>query len=78
MVSISGCKTGARIIHPSLHIRRQDVLRYHFSRFVILRYDKNIFMEYATYIRENPAKLHRKKSAKSVPGKNPRKGKSSI
>jgi hypothetical protein len=34
-------------------------------------------MECATYLLENQAKLYRKKSAKSVPGKNPRKGKSS-
>jgi hypothetical protein len=48
------------------------------GKFVILGYGKNLFMEYATYICENPAKLHRRNSAKSVPGKNPRKSKSSV
>jgi hypothetical protein len=75
---MSGCKTGAHNFSSRLYIIIQSVLRYQFGKFVTLRYDKNLFMECATYIRENPAKRHRQKSAKSVLGNNPRKGKSSV
>jgi hypothetical protein len=32
------------------------------GKFVILRYDENLFMKCATYLGENPAKLHHKKN----------------
>ncbi len=65
MLKVKDCDTVLYVVYAMIYRRSLSI-----GKFTILRYDKNLFMECATYLLED----HRKKSAKSVADKNLRKG----
>ncbi len=60
MVSISGCKTGACNIHPSLFLQKKRIALAIWQVCYIKIRKKFIYGMCNLYVWENPAKLHRK------------------